>query len=82
MTIAAQMDESDNKALAGKKTEFTYTIPTDDGDEIWETLKGPIRDSENRITGLYGIARNVTEKMEVCWISDVRPSRASEAITM
>ena len=59
--IAAQMDESDNTALAGNEVRVTYTIPTAKREEVWESIKGPIHDAENRITGLYGIARNVTD---------------------
>ena len=62
--IAAQMDESDNTALAGNEVRVTYTIPTAKREEVWESIKGPIHDAENRITGLYGIARNVTDHVQ------------------
>ncbi len=51
---------------AGRSIMNDELIPLPDGRQIWvETVKSPYRDRDNRVIGIIGVSRNVTERREL-----------------
>ncbi|WP_310450103.1 PAS domain-containing protein [Sulfuritalea sp.] len=44
---------------------YEEALSTVDGERIYQATKGPLRDAEGRIVGLFGIARDITERKQV-----------------
>jgi PAS domain S-box-containing protein len=60
--IAAQLAADRRRVLAENlPLTFEYRVPTAQGERIFLTTRGPLRDSTGKIVGLYGIARDSTE---------------------
>ncbi|MFX6648946.1 PAS domain S-box protein, partial [Acinetobacter baumannii] len=38
-------------------------LPTADGERIFLSTKGPLRDAGGHVIGLYGVARDITERL-------------------
>jgi len=51
---------ADNRAVA-----FQEYLSTADGEVTFLATKGPLRDPEGRIIGMYGISRDITERKQV-----------------
>ncbi len=52
----------DSLVLTGQRqVSYVESLTTADGERIFLTAKGPLRDSGGEILGLYGIARDITE---------------------
>lgn len=66
---ARLMQASDNVAMAGESIQVDEEVVTaQDGNEfVFMITKGPIRDEQGRIAGLFGISRNVTERRHAEW---------------
>jgi len=61
---ARAMDAIDREVIALKETrDFEERLSCPDGSErFFHTIKGPIQDSNGDIVGLFGIARDITER--------------------
>ncbi len=66
----------DGVLASGQNESFTETVPHGDDPELRTShcTKGPLRDSDGRIVGLFGVARDITESSRA-----QRALRASEA---
>ncbi len=63
---AAHLMAVDREIMALKETiTFEEKLTTAGGDRFFLTTKGPLRDAEGVVIGLYGIARDITERMLV-----------------
>lgn len=62
---AAMIMANDRKVMAeGRTVTFTETLQTADGVAVFLATKGPLRDAEGRIVGMFGISRNITERAQ------------------
>ncbi|NTV94683.1 MAG: PAS domain S-box protein [Thiobacillus sp.] len=62
---AARIKAQDREVLAAEESRsFEEVLTTADGERTFLTTKGPLRDSEGRIVGLYGISRDITERKQ------------------
>ncbi len=59
--IAAAMEATDRRVLAGERVETVLELTMPDGVHTVEIAKSPVRDADGAILGLCAIARNVTE---------------------
>jgi len=60
------MRENDRQVLAdGVTRTFEETLDTVDGERTYLATKGPLRDAEGRVTGLFGISRDITERKSI-----------------
>ncbi len=57
--------EGDRKVMeSAKTTTYEEVVTTPDGVRTYLSTKGPIFDSTGRVTGLFGIARDITERKQ------------------
>lgn len=47
--------------LSGQVETSDESLPTQDGQRVYQTTKGPLRGADGQVFGSYGIARDVTE---------------------
>lgn len=47
----------------GKVVRFEERLPTVDGERVFLTTKGPLLDADGRVIGMYGVARDLTERL-------------------
>lgn len=59
---AAQLQEIEERVLAGETSQDELHVATDTGERIFWDVKYPMRDAEGRITGICGIASDITEQ--------------------
>ncbi len=61
-----QLMETDNKIMSEGKTQTVeeYTI-TGNVRRLWQTTKGVYRDAEGTVAGIFGIARDMTERRQL-----------------
>ena len=60
---AAMILANDRKVMAdGRTVSFTETLQTADGIAVFLATKGPLRDAEGRIVGMFGLSRDITER--------------------
>jgi PAS domain S-box-containing protein len=52
----------DRRVLAGEEVEYELTWGVDGAEVVFHVVKAPVKDDASRITGLCGIARDVTER--------------------
>ncbi len=58
---AAALTANDRLVLEGGRNQvFEERVDTPQGSRVFLATKGPLRDAEGRITGLFGVARDVT----------------------
>ncbi|HEY9193605.1 MAG TPA: PAS domain S-box protein [Methyloversatilis sp.] len=71
---AAQVMANDRKVIAGGQVvRFEERLHTADGDRVYLSTKGPLRDADGKLLGTYGIARDITD-----WIHSEEALRDSE----
>lgn len=61
-TAGACIREIDARVLAGEIVEEEQSIPVGGSQHMFDVIKVPMRDSSGEISGLCGIARNVSER--------------------
>lgn len=47
----------------GKVVRFEERLPTVDGERVFLSTKGPLLDAAGKVIGLYGVARDMTERL-------------------
>jgi PAS domain S-box-containing protein len=62
---AAQVMANDREVIeGGQVVRFEERLPTADGERVYLSTKGPLRDAEGNLLGTYGIARDITERIQ------------------
>ena len=62
---AATIRANDRRAIIDKRTHtYEETLSTADGVRTFLATKGPLRDGDGQIIGLFGISRDITERQE------------------
>jgi len=59
------IQEVDSAALAGEVVSGVYTIPVGDAMLTFHVVQAPLRDEQNRVRGICGIVRDVTQVKKV-----------------
>ena len=54
----------DEVLAAGRNIQFTETLDTPLGRRTQRVIKGPLRDHEGRVIGLFGVAHDITEEQQ------------------
>ncbi len=62
--VSNYVDEIDKRVLAGETVRKMEENVSERGNKYIDVVKSPMRDKEGSVTGIFGIARDVTEKME------------------
>lgn len=63
---AATLRANDRLAIAGQEaTSFEETIQSVDGERLYQSIKGPLRDDDGQVIGVFGISRNITEQKRI-----------------
>lgn len=64
--VAAQRIADNRQVLrSGESMVFEERLPLTQGERVLLTTKGPLRDEKGEIIGLFGIARDITERKQV-----------------
>lgn len=62
---AAMVMDNDRRVMAeGRTTTFAETLQTADGIAVFLATKGPLRDADGRIVGVFGISRDISERAQ------------------
>ncbi|MBL8468318.1 MAG: PAS domain S-box protein [Methyloversatilis discipulorum] len=62
--VARRMMDNDRIVMSGGQVvRFEEHLSTADGERIFLSTKGPLRDAGGRVIGMYGVARDVTERL-------------------
>ncbi|MBP8310550.1 MAG: PAS domain S-box protein, partial [Burkholderiaceae bacterium] len=60
---AERVMAQDMQAMAADRPlSFDDALTVDGGAALFQTLKGPLRDGEGKVIGLFGVSRNITER--------------------
>jgi PAS domain S-box-containing protein len=60
---AAAIRDNDRRVLADDRiNSYEEVLDTVDGQRIFLTTKGPLRDGDGKVVGLFGISRDITEQ--------------------
>jgi PAS domain S-box-containing protein len=63
---AQAVKERDAAVMAHGRTDtFEEELPTPEGRKVFLTTKGPLRDADGRVVGIFGIARDITERRRI-----------------
>ena len=63
---AAKLRSQDQEVIAqGRLCTFESTLRTVQGERVYSVTKGPLRDEANRIVGVFGISRDITERKRI-----------------
>ena len=58
-----RVQSNDRTAIAENRVgTYEETLPTVDGERVFLTTKGPLRNDNSEVIGLFGIARDITER--------------------
>ena len=58
---AAHLRANDAQVLAnGQNQRFEEEVNTPQGPKVNLCIKGPLRDADGRVVGLFGVSRNIT----------------------
>ncbi len=61
---AQQVIANDRRVMAGNRTvTFEERLHTVDGERVYLSTKGPLHDAGGRVIGLYGVARDITDRI-------------------
>lgn len=61
--VARRTMDNDRIVMSGGEVvHFEEVLPTTDGERVFLATKGPLRDAGGRVIGLYGVARDITER--------------------
>ena len=62
--VARRVMDNDRIVMSGGQVvRFEEHLPTADGERIFLSTKGPLRDAGGHVIGLYGVARDITERL-------------------
>lgn len=62
---AALLMANDRQIMRDMRTlTFQETLQTEKGEVVFLATKGPLRDADNRIIGLFGMSRDITERRQ------------------
>ena len=60
---AARLKAANRRVMEDDRPRtFEDVLPVADGDRIVETIKGPLHNADGKVVGLFGIARDITER--------------------
>lgn len=60
---AAMLRANDRRVLAEQRIDtYEESLSTADGERVYLATKGPLRDANGQVIGLFGIARDITER--------------------
>ncbi|GFK93198.1 Sporulation kinase E [Fundidesulfovibrio magnetotacticus] len=63
---ARRIMEHDQSIMAmADSRQYEETLSTADGERIFLSTKGPVRDEQGRVNGMFGISRDITERNKV-----------------
>ena len=61
---ARQVMENDREVMLGNRViRFEERLITADGERVYLSTKGPMHDADGRVIGLYGVARDITDRI-------------------
>jgi len=72
----SRLEEGDTRALAGETVHQDVRLTNVGKPRDLHIIKGPLRDREGNITGLFGISRNVTQRKQVLQVLREERDRA------
>ena len=62
--VARRTMDNDRIVMSGGQVvRFEEHLPTADGERIFLSTKGPLRDASGHVIGMYGVARDITERL-------------------
>jgi len=61
--LAERAQSTDRKVIAENSVStYEEVLPTTNGERIFLTTKGPLREADGQVVGVFGIARDITER--------------------